>query len=117
MKLLLNEMISAVIAEQLRARGHDVAAANERRELRGLPDPDLFERAQQENRAIVTYNREDFLALERLYRHQGRDHHGVVILHPRRFPQGSPSIGPLIASVEALLDAGAPYPGFVHWLQ
>lgn len=116
MKLLLDEMLSVVIGEQLRRRGHDVAAVTERPELRGLPDPDLFEHAQQDKRAIVTYNREDFLALDRRYRSQGRVHHGIVILSPRRFTQGPGTVGPLTASLESLVLAGPPYPGFVHWL-
>jgi predicted nucleic acid-binding protein len=31
--------------------------------LRGLGDPDLFEVAQQQGRAVVTYNRADFEAM------------------------------------------------------
>jgi hypothetical protein len=37
-KLLLDEMMSAVVAEQLRGRHRDVEAVSERRELRGLTD-------------------------------------------------------------------------------
>lgn len=117
MKLLLDEMLPAAIAYQLRGRGHDTDAVAERPELRGLADPDLFAHAQQEARAIVTYNRDDFLALDRSYRDQGRGHHGIVILNPNRFPQGPPTTGPLIASLDALATTGPPYPSFVHWLQ
>lgn len=117
MKLLIDEMLSASVAEQLRQRGCDVIAADERLELRGLSDPELFDRAQHDERAVVTYNRDDFLALDRQYRSHGRDHHGIVILHPRRFPQGKGSIGPLIGSLKDLIAAGKPYPSFVHWLQ
>jgi len=116
-KLLLDEMLPAAIAEQLRTRGHDVAAVEERRELRGLPDSDLFEHAQREQRTIVTYNRDDFLVLDRQYRGQQRDHHGIVILNLRRFPQGAPTVETLIASIDTLLAAGPPYPTFIHWLQ
>jgi predicted nuclease of predicted toxin-antitoxin system len=63
-KLLLDEMLAAVIAEQLRSRDHDVVAVDERPDLRGLPDADLFELAQRDARAILTYNREDFLGLD-----------------------------------------------------
>jgi hypothetical protein len=38
-------MLPAVVAEQLRARGHDVSAVVE---LRGLADNDLFEHVQAE---------------------------------------------------------------------
>lgn len=117
MKLLLDEMLSASVAEQLRRRGHDVIAVDEHGELRGLGDADVFRHAQESGRAVVTYDREDFLALDRQYRHEGRDHHGLVILNPRRFPQGKGSIGPLVASLEQFLRAGDAYPSFVHWLQ
>lgn len=117
MRLLLDEMLSAEVAVQLRLRGHDASAVAERAELRGLPDVDLFDGAQAEGWATVTYNREDFLALDRWYRHAGRDHHGIVIVHPRRFPQQAASIGPLFTSLEGLLAGEPSYPSFVHWLQ
>jgi Domain of unknown function (DUF5615) len=116
-KLLLDEMLSAVVAERLRGRARDVEAVSEQRDLRGLTDRDLFEHAQGAERSLVTYNRDDFLELDRLYRGENRSHSGIVILNPRRFPQGPASIGPLIASLERLIDAGAPYESFIHWLQ
>jgi hypothetical protein len=116
-KLLLDEMLSAAIAEQLRRRGHDALAVEESTALRGLTDPDLFDHAQQDQRTLVTYNREDFLALDRAFRDQGREHHGLVILHPRRFPQGAGTTGSLITALGAFMSAGPPYSSFVHWLQ
>jgi hypothetical protein len=116
-RLLLDEMISAVVAEQLRVRGRDVEAASERRELRGLPDEELFLYAQAAERSVVTYNREDFLELDRRFRSQGRNHSGIVILNPRRFPQGAPSIGPLVESLDELMTDGPPYESFIDWLQ
>ena len=107
MKLLLDEMISAVVAEQLRVRERDVEAVSERRELRGLADEELFEYAQTAERTVVTYNRDDFLELDRVYRGQDRSHSGIVILNPRRFPQGPASIGPLVTSLERA-DPGGP---------
>ena len=117
MKLLLDEMLSASIAEQLRKRGHDATAVEDSPTLRGLADPDLFDQAEQDGRVLVTYNREDFLALDRTYRDRGRDHHGLVILHPRRFPQGAATTGALIVALSTFISAGPPYPSFVHWLQ
>lgn len=117
MRLLLDEMLCAQIAEQIRARGYDALAVDETPELRGLPDPDLFARAQEQERAIVTYNREDFLALDRQYRSRRREHCGVVILHPRRFPQAPASIDPLVTALASFVAAGPPYPSFVHWLR
>ncbi len=117
MKLLIDEMISAVVAEQLRRRGRDVEAVSDRRELWGLADEDLFEYAQAVERSLVTYNRDDFLELDRRYRSENRRHCGIVILNRRRFQQGPVSIGPLVASLDRLSAAGAPYESFIHWLQ
>lgn len=117
MKLLLDEMISAVVAEELRTRGDDVEAVSERPELRGMTDHELFGYAQTCARAIVTYNRDDFLGLDGQWRSQGRVHSGIVIVNPRRFPQGAGSIGALVASLARLIAGGAPYEGFIHWLQ
>ena len=117
MKLLLDEMLSAEIAEQIRSRGHDALAVDKTPELRGLPDRELFGQAQEQERAIVTYNREDFLALDREYRSRRQEHHGIVILHPRRFPQGAASIGSLVTALASFVEVGAQYPSFIHWLQ
>lgn len=117
MKLLLDEMLPAVLAEQLRGRSHDVLGVDERPDLRGIPDDELFAHAQDGRRTIVTYNRDDFLALDRQCRDAGRDHHGIVILNPRRFAQGNQTIGTLVGSLDAFLSADPPYASFVHWLQ
>lgn len=117
MKLLLDEMVAAVVAEQLRARDRDVEAVSERRELRGLSDEDVFEYAQAAQRAVATYNRDDFLELDRHYRGPHRRHSGIVILNPRRFPQGTASLGPLVTSLDRLMSEGPPYESFIHWLQ
>jgi predicted nuclease of predicted toxin-antitoxin system len=116
-RLLLDEGISAVVAGQLRGRDRGVEAASERRELRGLPDLEVFEYAQSAERSVVTYNREDFLELDRRYRGQHRSHSGIVILNPRRFPQGNPSLGPLVMSLDRLITEGSPYESFIQWLQ
>lgn len=117
MRLLLDEMISAVIAEQLRARDRDVEAVSELPELRGLSDDELFQYARDAGRCVVTYNRDDFLELDRRLRGQNRAHSGIIILNPRRFPQGAASIGTIVAALDQLIAAGPPYESFVHWLQ
>jgi hypothetical protein len=105
------------VAERLRVRERDVEAVSERRELRGLPDLEVFEYARSAERSVVTYNRDDFLELDRRFRSQGRNHSGIVILNPRRFPQGPGSIGPLVKSLDELIAVGPQYESFIHWLQ
>lgn len=104
------------IAEQLRARGHDVVAETERAELRNILDADLFARMQEEGRAVVTYNRDDYLAIGRDYDASGRTHRGIIIVGPHRFPEGR-STGKLLRALEKLLNDGPPYPSFTIWLQ
>jgi predicted nuclease of predicted toxin-antitoxin system len=116
-RLLLDEMISAVVAERLRVRDRDAEAVSEGRELRGLGDEEVFRYAQAAERSVVTYNRDDFLELDRRFHGHGRKHSGIVILNPRRFPQGPPSIGPLVKSLDELITDGRPYESVIHWLQ
>jgi hypothetical protein len=72
---------------------------------------------RETERAVVTYNRDDVLELDRRYRRRDRSHNGIVILNPRRLPQGPGSIGRLVKSLEGLISGGPPYQSFIHWLQ
>jgi len=114
-KLLLDEQISGKVAERLRDRGHDVTAATDDSSLRGLSDPDLFEVAQEQNRALVTYNRVDFEPIVREYAQMGREHHGLVIVHPTRFP--SWEFSRLVSAMDRLLKRPDPGRSLLLWLQ
>lgn len=115
MKLLLDEQISGKVAERLRNRGNDVTAATDDPGLRGLSDPDLFEVAQQQGRTLVTYNRPDFEAIVREYTETNREHHGLVIVHPMRFP--SWEFARLAAAIENLMEGPSLGRSFLIWLQ
>jgi Domain of unknown function (DUF5615) len=114
-KLLLDEQISGKVAERLRNRGHDVTAATDDASLRGLGDPDLFEVAQQRGRALVTYNGVDFEPIIREYAQMNRDHHGLVLVHPMRFPGWE--FTQMAAAMEGLLEGPDLGSSFVVWLQ
>jgi hypothetical protein len=114
-KLLLDEQISGKVAERLRDRAHDVTAATDELSLRGLKDPDLFEVAQQQGRALVTYNRVDFEPIIREYAERSREHHGLVIVHPTRLP--SWEFARLTAAIEDLLRGPDLGRSFVVWLR
>lgn len=115
MKLLLDEQISGKAADRLREGGHDVVATTDDPSLRGLNDPDLFEAVQQKNRALVTYNRADFEPIIREFAHLERSHHGLVFVHPFRFP--SSDFARLAAALEALLKRPSSGESFLVWLQ
>jgi hypothetical protein len=114
-KLLLDEQISGRVAERLRDRGRDVAAVTDDQSLRGLRDPELFEVAQEQSRALVTYNRVDFEPIIREYASTNREHYGLVIVHPTRFP--SWEFARLALAIEGLLVAADLGMSFVIWLQ
>jgi hypothetical protein len=113
-KLLLDEQISGKVAERLGNRGNDVVATTANPSLRGLSDPDLFDVAQQQGRALVTYNRPDFEAIVREFAETNRLHHGLVIVHPTRFP--SWEFARLAAALDDLLARPDPGRSFLIWL-
>ncbi len=115
MKLLLDEQISGKVATRLRDRGHDVTAATDDTSLRGLGDHDLFDVAQQQGRALVTYNRSDFEPIIRQYAAENRVHHGLVIVHPTRFP--SWEFARMAAALDGLLGGPSLGGSFLVWLQ
>ena len=116
MKLRLDEMIPTAIARELRGAGHDVDAVAEHPASRGLRDSRQLERASDEDRIFVTYDVGDYVQLARERGASGEPHGGIVFLSSSRFPPGT--IGPVVKSLEALLDEPAPPPaGFAHWLQ
>lgn len=102
---LLDEMCSPRIAEQLRARGHDVVGALERDELRGLSDEDLFVWAAQDRRAIVTFDVGDLSELALRVRAAEQHHCGVILVPSRRFSPSATGIGALVRALDAVLGA------------
>lgn len=115
MKLLLDEQISGKVADRLRDQGRDVVAVTDESSLRGLSDPDVFEVAQAQGRSVATYNRGDFEAIVREYAEAGREHHGLIIIHPQRFP--SQGFARLAKALDGLTQTAPSGKSFVVWLQ
>lgn len=119
LRLLLDEMYPAAIAQQLRRRGHEVDAVTERPELRALSDDALFAGAHEWRCAMVTENVADFIPLADAAEQRGRPHYGLVLVDPARYPRGHPrTIGRIVTALELAL---AEYPGqepisVRHWL-
>ena len=107
MKLLLDEMYPATVAEQLRARGHDVFSIHdpEYRRLEGAPDEDVFAAAVAEGRALVTENVPDFRRLEAEVLARGERAPSPIFTTNRQFPRGHPAtLGRLVVALDALLE-------------
>jgi predicted nuclease of predicted toxin-antitoxin system len=122
LKLLLDEMCTAAVAEQLRQRDHDVVAVAERADLRGTPDEELLAWARTEDRVLVTDNQRDFITIHHSAIADGHDHKGLILTTNRRFPRGQPATtGKLVLALERFLHTIVPSishnPSFIHWLQ
>jgi predicted nuclease of predicted toxin-antitoxin system len=105
-KLLLDEMYPASVAEQLRSRGCDVVSVHdpEYRWLEGAPDDEVFAFAVKEGRALVTENVPDFRLLEADALARGERTPGLVFTTNRQFPRGDPgTIGRLVRALAALV--------------
>ena len=118
MRLLLDEMFSPVIAEQLRRRGHDVVAVKERLDLIQQSDAVVFAAAQTESRALVTENIRHFRALALSEAGDYSSHTGVIYTTERAFFRGSPgAIGQMVAALDAMLTSEHDISGLEIWLR
>lgn len=82
MKLLIDENLSARVAVELQQEGIDVVHVRERGML-GASDPEVLQRAYEEDRILVTSNVADFVRLAR-----ARDlHPGVMLVEDAGLPR------------------------------
>jgi hypothetical protein len=115
LKLLLDEHYSAAIAEQLRARGHDVRAVQEVPDLREISDPELLEWAAGEGCSLVTENVQHFMPLHNAYVSEGRLHAGLVFSSPKSMPRSTKTIGAFVEVLGKLCREDPPLSTDVHW--
>lgn len=108
MRLLLDEMYSPTIAEQLRARGHDAASIHDPqyRMLEGEPDDEVWAAAIAEDRVLVSENVQDFRRIEANALAHGQPVARLIFTTDRQFPRGDPAtLGRLVSALDALLAA------------
>jgi predicted nuclease of predicted toxin-antitoxin system len=107
-KLLLDEMLSPVIARELLARGHDVQAVAGHPERESLSDPDVLALARAQQRAVVTNNVRDFRPLHtEAVLPGGPGHYGMIFMSGN-FRRTKSDTGRIIAALETKLKQ---YPG------
>jgi hypothetical protein len=116
-KLLLDEMWTQIIAEQLRRRGHDVVAVVEREDLAGKSDRELFIAAQQEQRVLVTDNDDDLCPIVATELGRGHSHIGMIYTTERRYSRHDDAIiGRMVTGLVRLLEADVDLSNQEHWL-
>ncbi|HVM01237.1 MAG TPA: DUF5615 family PIN-like protein [Acidimicrobiales bacterium] len=102
MRLFLDAHVSGKrVAKALRKAGHDVRAADEERELDGLPDEELLALASAGDRVMVTFNVADFPDIVRRWAEAGRSHAGCAIVVG--IDHGE--FGTIIRVIQRVLDA------------
>jgi hypothetical protein len=104
--LLLDEMLSGDIAAQLRAKGHDVAAAVEDPALVGTPDEELLGYAASNGRLLVTANVRDFAAIHASWSSRGHSHAGLIYIVNRVFPSDRSFVGAIVTALDEMIAAG-----------
>jgi Domain of unknown function (DUF5615) len=124
-RLLLDEMWTQTIAVELRRRGIDAVAINDTAyagRYAGLPDDEVFARAQEDGRTLVTDNVADYERTRLDWEARGSIHHGVVYALNPPFNRhlGDAVIGQMVNALERFLSSpGAAEKPFnrVHYLR
>jgi len=103
LKLLLDEMYSARLAEALRAAGVDVRTVVELG-FGGSSDPEIFAAAIADGRALLTENVADLARISAEHVSAGQHHFGVLIALSSRFSRRAAGIEPLVTAVRHIAD-------------
>jgi hypothetical protein len=115
--LLLDEMFTDDIAQQLRAKGYDVISVVADLALVGLPDDQILAYATAGGRALVTANIKDFIPLDTRYRAADQSHAGLVLISTKTFPQNRGFPSAVATALAGLLSGTAKIqPGQVVFL-
>jgi hypothetical protein len=99
--LLLDEMFSPQIADELAARGLDCRAVAADPLLRALSDLEIFETALLDGRVIVTNNVPDFEFLRRARDAAGGQVPGLIYTSDFTFPRRKAYVPRLVTVLEA----------------
>ena len=108
MRLLLEEMLSPVIARELQARGYDAEAVAGHSDREALPDAEVLALARAQRRVIVTNNVRDFRPLHVEAVMPGGPGHRGMIFVAGNYRRTKSDIGRIIAALAAKMKQ---YPG------
>jgi predicted nuclease of predicted toxin-antitoxin system len=100
MRLLLDAHISPKVAAELVRRGHDVVTAAQAG-VKDAEDRDVWLRAIEQSRAVVTHDRSDFPVLYAEFWESGVHHYGLVMITSASLPPHD--IGAQVRALDRLL--------------
>jgi hypothetical protein len=103
LKLLLDEMYPASLAEALRAIDLTVSTVAELG-LAGSSDPEVFAAAVTGTYAVLTENVADFTRIAAEHVAAGQHHSGLLIAFSSRFSRRPAGISVLVASIRFIAD-------------
>lgn len=96
-RLYADEHFPRVVVEILRSLGHDVLTVQEAGKANTkIPDLEVLEFGTQEERAILTLNRTDFLKLHYIH----PDHAGIICRDDRNWENFANRIHQVISQIE-----------------
>jgi len=102
-KILVDEMYPATVAETLNAAGIEASVVAQLR-LAGASDPEVFDAAVAAGYCVLTENVGDFARIAAEHSMAGRHHHGVLIALSSRFSRRPAGIARLAAAIQAVAN-------------
>jgi predicted nuclease of predicted toxin-antitoxin system len=102
-KVLVDEMFPATVAQALRAVAIDATTVADLR-LAGASDPEVFGAAVAGGYAVLTENVGDFARIAAEHSTAGRRHSGVLIVLSNRFSRRPAGLQPLVDAVQAVAE-------------
>lgn len=116
-RLLLDEMFSPRLANELTPRGHDSVALVADAALRESSDADVLRLALDQGRALVTNNVPDFERLRRQRAAEGQPLPPLIYTSDAAFPRDHRFLGRLVAALDhACTTDAVTTAGGVLWL-
>ncbi len=103
MRLLLDEMYPAALADLLRGAGMDAVTVTDLR-LTGAPDLEIFTAARAARRAVLTENVADFTQLAADHATSGGYYAGLLIALSSRFTRRPAGLQPLAVAIQAVAE-------------
>jgi hypothetical protein len=100
-KVLVDEMYPATVAEALRAAGIEATTVATLR-LAGATDPEVLGAAVAGGYAVLTENVGDFARIAAEHSTAGAHHNGLLVALSSRFSRRPAGLRPLVAAVEAI---------------